>query len=158
MKEARLIEATLLILLVILLAVASVHDVARQVGVNHRLVADLRTWRQRTGHAYHELTIEQDIKGHSTRETVCGNTSPGSPDKLTQLCLTIGGPVRNGRRTVLGGYYLPPELLDVRANRYGCFGSALSSELCPPAPAPAPAAPSTHSPTSANPRLPGGRG
>ena len=52
----RLIETTLLILVGVLLAVATANDVVRQTHVNHRLIADLRTWRSYTGHDYHNLS------------------------------------------------------------------------------------------------------
>ncbi len=129
--RTRLIETTLLVLVGILLAVATLNDVARQAGVNHRLIADLRTWREYTGHGYHNLSIEQELLGKSTqREVVCGNTSPGAPKARTQLCLAIWGPVVAGRRAVHGGWYLPPKSEDVRAARYACFGPA-SQGKCP---------------------------
>jgi hypothetical protein len=127
----RLAETTLLILFALLLAVATVDDVVQQTHVNHRLVADLATWRARTGHDYHNIGVEQDIKEHSTRDTVCGNVSPGAPKQRTQICLRITGPILAGRRTVSGGYYLPPYSEDLRRLRYGCFGSALTDGLCP---------------------------
>ncbi len=122
----RLIETTLLVLVGVLLATATVNDVARQVGVNQRLIADLKTWRHYTGHDYHDLSIDQELLGMDTeREVVCGNTSPGPPKARTQICLAIWGPVVNGRRTVHGGWYLPANVeYDVRADRYGCFGPA----------------------------------
>jgi hypothetical protein len=130
--RTRLIETTLLVLVGILLAVATVNDVVRQTHVNHRLIADLLTWRTYTGHPYHNLSIEQELLGKSSqREVVCGNTSPGAPKAKTQLCLAIWGPVVDGRRTVHGGWYLPPKVEDVRADRYGCFGGA-SEGKCPP--------------------------
>jgi hypothetical protein len=130
-NERRLIEITVLVLIGVLLAVATVRDVVLQTEVNHRLVADLATWRAYSGHDYHNLTTEQDIKHHTTREIVCGNTSPGAPKARTQLCLILTGPVAHGRRAVRGGYYLPPRLLfDVRSARYGCFGTAVGEGLC----------------------------
>jgi hypothetical protein len=129
--QLRLIETTLLVLVGVLLAVATVNDVVRQTNVNHRLIADLRTWRAYTGHGYHNLSIEQELFGaHSGREVVCGNTSPGAPKARTQLCLAIWGPVVDGRRTVHGGWYLPARSEDVRAQRYACFGPA-SRGICP---------------------------
>lgn len=127
----RLAETTLLILFGVLLAIATVHDVVQQTRVNHRLVADLATWREYTHHDYKSVAVEQDIKGHTTNEVVCGNTSPGGPKQRTQLCLRVGGPVRAGRRQVTGGYYLPPRSEDLRRLRYGCFGSALLAGSCP---------------------------
>ena len=127
----RLVETTLLVLAGLLLAIATVNDVVRQTHVNQRLIADLRTWRTYTGHDYHNLSISQTLLGEtSQREVVCGNTSPERRKRRTQLCLAIWGPVIDGRRTVHGGWYLPPKAEDVRADRYGCFGPA-SQGVCP---------------------------
>ncbi len=130
--RTRLVESTLLVLAGLLLAIATVNDVVRQTHVNQRLIADLRTWRSYTGHDYHNLSISQQLLGeNSQREVVCGNTSPGTPKARTQLCLAIWGPVVDGRRTVHGGWYLPPQAEDLRADRYACFGPA-SKGVCPP--------------------------
>jgi len=127
----RLVETTLLALAGLLLATAAVNDVVLQTKVNHRLVADLRTWRAYTGHDYHDLSTEQDIYGHSTREVVCGNTTPGPPKERVQICLVMTGPVVKGRRAVRGGWYLPPKLEDLRGYRYGCFGPPTAGWPCP---------------------------
>ncbi|HXC46369.1 MAG TPA: hypothetical protein VNU24_07165 [Solirubrobacteraceae bacterium] len=126
----RLAETTILILLAIFLAVASVNDIVQQTHVNHRLSADLLTWRTLTGHDYVNLDTEQDVKTHSTRDTVCGNVSPGAPGERAQVCLMLAGAVVKGVRSVSGGYYLPPYRADLRANRYGCFGLAAEQALC----------------------------
>jgi hypothetical protein len=127
----RLVETTVLVLAALLLALATVNDVVRQTHVNHRLVADLRTWRAYTGHPYPELSIEQDFRSFTTRDVVCGNTSPGEPATRVQVCLDITGPVIGGRRAVRGGWYLPPKAEDLRAYRYACFGSATRPDRCP---------------------------
>jgi hypothetical protein len=127
----RLAETTLLVLFTLLLAIATVHDVVQQTHVNHRLVADLATWRAYTGHDYHTISVEQDLKQHTSNDIVCGNTSPGGPKERTQLCLRMSGPTAHARRRVTGGYYLPPHSEDERSVRHGCFGSALRDELCP---------------------------
>jgi hypothetical protein len=134
MSRVRLIETTLLIMFGLLLAGATVNDVARQTHVNQRLIEDLRTWRAYTGHDYHNLSIEQTLFGErSQREVVCGNTAPGAPHARIQLCLAIWGPVVDGRRTVHGGWYLPADTEeDLRRHRYGCFGPA-SAGICPTA-------------------------
>jgi hypothetical protein len=119
------IETVVLVLVGLLLAVATVNDLGREVGINHRLVADLSTWRHYTGHDYHNIAIDQETLGvDSQREVLCGNTSGGAPGEKTQICLGIWGPVVNGLRTVHGGWYLPPYHPDTPANRYGCFGVA----------------------------------
>jgi cell division protein FtsL len=142
LTNQRLIETTLLVLIGLLLAIATVNDVVRQVHTNRRLIADLHTWRTVTGHDYQNLTAEQDQTGHTTREVVCGNIVPGAPDKRPQVCLIITGPTLRNLREARGGYYLAPEVIDLRRYRYGCFGTAAPAKLCglakPPAGATAP--------------------
>jgi hypothetical protein len=136
----RLAETTILILLGLFLAVATVDDLVQQTHVNHRIVADDHTWRTATGHDYREITTEQDVKTHSTRDVVCGNVSPGGPKEHAQICLALVGAVVSGFREVSGGYYLPPHTIDVRRNRYACFGAPAGAGLCglssPPAGSP----------------------
>ncbi|MGC2375251.1 MAG: hypothetical protein WA484_15380, partial [Solirubrobacteraceae bacterium] len=126
----RLAETTILILLGLFLAIATVSDVVKQTHVNHRLAADLRTWRALTGHDYHNLGTEQDVKGHTTRDTVCGNISPGGLRERVQVCLVLVGAAISGRREVSGGYYLPPKTEDGRRSRYACFGAAALAGTC----------------------------
>ena len=124
MRTVRLIETTVLLLLGLLLMVATLYDLRLNIAINHRLVADLRTWRTYTGHAYHNLAIDRQLLGSSSaREVVCGNTTAGPPGARTQICLVISGPVKDGRRSVHGGWYVGPYAQDVRASRYGCFGA-----------------------------------
>ena len=119
----RRIETALLLVLGVLLLVATINDLSRQRNVNARLNADLRTWRAYTGHAYHNLLVDTQLLGPtSKREVVCGNTSPGPPKSRSQICLLIWGPTVDGRRRVHGGWYLPPRSEDVAGLRYGCFG------------------------------------
>jgi hypothetical protein len=119
------IETLALVLVGLFLAVATIHDLVRQTHINHRLVADLRTWRRYTRHDYVNISIDQESLGlDSGREILCGNTRPGAPGSHTQICLAIWGPVIDGRRSVHGGWYLPPYHPDLRVNRYGCFGPA----------------------------------
>jgi hypothetical protein len=130
--ELRLIESAVLILVGLLLATAVVADVVRQAGVNHRLVADLRTWRTYTHHDYKNVGTDTELLGVTTqRDVVCGNDSPGPPKERAQICLVVTGPTRGGVRAVSGGWYLPPgNDFDVRSERYGCFG-ALGKGACP---------------------------
>lgn len=130
MGSLRLAETTILIFIGLLLAIATIDDVVQQTHVNHRLVADLHTWRVVTGHNYRNLGAEQDVKSHTTRDVVCGNVSPGGPKERTQVCLALVGPVHSGRRSVSGGYYLPARSIDLRRFRYGCFGGAAETGLC----------------------------
>ncbi len=129
----RLIETTLLVLAGLLLAIATVNDVARQTGVNERLIADIATWRAYTHHDFHNVTVDEELlRGASThREVTCGNTAAGSPRSRPQVCLIVSGPTRGGRRRVTGGWYLPAHTEDdVRASRYGCFGEASELGMC----------------------------
>jgi hypothetical protein len=130
-SRLRLLESIVLLAAALLLGVATVNDIVRQTHINHRLVADLRTWRAYTGHDYRRLGASQDFRHHTTREVVCGNTSPGPPKARVQLCLLISGPVSRGRRTVSGGYYLPPHRQDLIGNRYACFGHTVAERRCP---------------------------
>lgn len=142
--ELRLIESTLLVLVFILLAVAVVNDVVRETHVNERLTADLRTWRALTGHYdFHNISNEQDLTHHTTRDVLCGNTQAGPPGAWPQVCLIVTGPIRrDGMRVSHGGFYLPPYKPDLAANRYACFGSAVHEDLCRlPTPAGYPHAP-----------------
>lgn len=133
--DLRRVESTLLVLAFLLLAVASINDVVRQVHVNERLTVDLRTWRQVTGrvyagHAYKNISIEQDLHHYTTRDVLCGNIWEAPPGSAPQVCLVMTGPVVHGRRAARGGYYLPPYFPDKREDRYACFGTAVGEELC----------------------------
>lgn len=123
-------ETTVLVIVGLFLAVAVVNDLARQTRINHRLVADLTTWRHYTSHDYKNISIDQETLGaNGDREVLCGNTSGGAPGSKTQICLGIWGPTVHGRRTVHGGWYLPPYVEDVRSERHGCFGAV--RDYCP---------------------------
>jgi hypothetical protein len=128
--DLRAVETTILLIVALLLAIATINDVVRQAHVNQRLIADLATWRSYTGHRYHNLSVKQDYSEHFTREVVCGNTSPGEPKQRTQLCLVLTGPIVGGRRHVVGGWRLPAHSEDEPSLRYGCFGSAPSEFTC----------------------------
>ncbi len=141
-----LVEVTLLILVGLLLAVGTVNDLVDQTHVNYRLNADLRTWREYTGHDYKNVSTEQDLYGHTTKDVVCGNTTPGPPKERIQLCLQMTGPVLHGRRAARGGWYLPPKVEDAPAFRYGCFGAATPAEFCGTAAAGAAGSPEGRSP------------
>jgi hypothetical protein len=127
----RLVETTLLLLAGLLLAIATVNDVVLRTHTNHRLVADLRAWRDYTGHKYKNLSAEQDQRNYTTTDVVCGNTSPGPPKERIQLCLQMTGPVIHGRRAARGGWYLPPKAENLRRYRYGCFGTTKQQRACP---------------------------
>jgi hypothetical protein len=129
--DLRRVESTLLVLAFLVLATATVYDLVREVHVNERLTADLRTWRAVTGHTTTKnISIEQDLTGYTTRDVLCGNTWPAPPGTAPQVCLIMTGPVVHGVRAAKGGFYLPPYLEDVRADRYACFGTAVSEDLC----------------------------
>lgn len=129
-SNQRVIESALLALIALVLLAATVNDLVRQVHINHRLEADMHTWREVTGHHYINLSVEEDIKHFTTRDVVCGNTEPGAPGEKPQLCLIMTGPVRAKVRQVHGGFYMPPELADTPWHRYACFGSAARHHWC----------------------------
>jgi hypothetical protein len=124
-------ETLVLILVGLLLLIATVNDVVLDAHVNHRLVADLRTWREYTGHDYKNVSSEQDVRKFTTTDVVCGNTSPGPPKERIQLCLQVTGPVVHGRRAARGGWYLPPRSDNLKRYRYGCFGPPKGQAACP---------------------------
>jgi hypothetical protein len=125
------VETVVLLLVGLLLAIATVNDVVLATHTNHRLVADLRTWRHYTGHNYKNISAEQDIHKHTTTDVVCGNTTPGPPKERIQLCLQMTGPSVNGLRTARGGWYLPPKADNLHRYRYGCFGPPKQHGVCP---------------------------
>jgi hypothetical protein len=126
----RRIETAVLLIVGLLLAIATVNDVVLDTHVNHRLRADLRTWRAYTGHDYKNVSTEQDVKHFTTIDSVCGNTTPGPPKERIQICLQMTGPVVHGYRKAHGGWYLPPKHEDLRRYRYGCFGTAKAQGAC----------------------------
>jgi len=125
------IETVVLLLVGLLLAIAIVNDVVLGTHTNHRLVADLRTWRAHTGHDYKNISTEQDIDRHTTTDVVCGNTAPGPPKERVQICLQMTGPVVHGYRAARGGWYLPAKAEDLRRYRYACFGTTKALRACP---------------------------
>ena len=78
-SRLRLLESLVLLGAALLLGVATVNDVVRQTHINHRLVADLRTWRTYTGHDYRRLSASQDFRHHTTREVVCLDCGERAP-------------------------------------------------------------------------------
>jgi hypothetical protein len=142
--EQRLIETFALVLVGIVLAVATVHDVARQVHIGTRLTADLKSWEAVVGSRYfleagkyHNPLIEQDVKTYTTRDIVCANTAEGKPEGHVQVCLVFTGPVHGERRHARGGYYVVAEgkdehkpVINLPRYSYGCFGSAVAEGLC----------------------------
>jgi hypothetical protein len=124
------VETLVLALVGLLLAIATVNDVVLNTHVNHRLVADLRTWRAYTGHQYKNVSVEQDLLHHTTTDVACANTAPGPPKERIQLCLQLTGPVVHGYRAARGGWYLPPKSEDLPGYRYGCFGPPKREGVC----------------------------
>jgi hypothetical protein len=126
------LETLVLVLVGLLLAIATVNDVVLGTHVNHRLVADLRTWRTYTGLNYKNISTEEDVHKFTTTDVVCGNTTPGPPKERIQLCLQVTGPVVHGLRVARGGWYLQPRHEDLHRYRYGCFGPPKAQGSCPP--------------------------
>jgi hypothetical protein len=125
------VETVVLLVVGLLLAIATVNDVVLDTHTNHRLNADLRTWRAYTGHHYKNVATEQDVLHYTTTDVVCGNTTPGPPKQRIQICLQMTGPVVHGYRAARGGWYLPPRAEDLHRYRYGCFGPPKAQGRCP---------------------------
>ena len=125
------VETVVLLAVGLLLAIATVNDVVLDTHTNHRLNADLRTWRAYTGHHYKNVATEQDVLHYTTTDIVCGNTTPGPPKQRIQICLQMTGPVVHGYRAARGGWYLPPRAEDLHRYRYGCFGPPKAQGRCP---------------------------
>ncbi|MBV8087156.1 MAG: hypothetical protein JO247_20295 [Chloroflexi bacterium] len=124
-------ETIVLIVLAVVLTVATVYDVVRQVHVNARFHADLVSWEAITGRHDRHAIIEQDAKTYTSREVVCGKTA-STPSAPAVVCLIFRGPVKAGRRDAFGGYYVlksgrhKNQVEDVASKRYACFGDAIA--------------------------------
>jgi hypothetical protein len=126
----RRIEAAILLAIAMLITVATVYDLTREVKVDNRLTADVETWRAVTHIHDEEVAIEQDLASYSTRDTACGTVNEDKYEISARVCLMLAGPVNGNRRKVLGGFYLPPYLPIGPNDRYGCFGSTVSERFC----------------------------
>jgi hypothetical protein len=129
-RDLRAIETVIIVLLGLLLAAASVDDVAHQVRLNKRTSADRVTWR-----AYAHANIKHlDVRTleHGTTDFVCRSTTTVAADAAAEirLCLMVGGPTVDNKRTVDGGYYIPVRAPDRYTYRYGCFGLPAHRSLC----------------------------
>ncbi len=134
----RTLETAFAILIGIVLAVAVVHDVKRQVDINQRVAADKRSWYAFAVAHHQPLAVQQHTRV-GVRLLLRGSTDfPCQPTGLTRavargqhrLCLMIAGPIVNGYRTVQGGYYIAASHEDRYINRYGCFGLPARRHLC----------------------------
>jgi hypothetical protein len=124
------VETAVLLAVAALIAIATVYDLTREVKVDNRLTADIETWRHVTGVHDEEVAVEEDLASYSTRDTACGSTNEDKYEVSARLCLMLTGPVRDNRRHVVGGFYLPPYLPLGPHDRYGCFGSTVSERFC----------------------------
>lgn len=123
------IETVLLVALGLFLAIASVNDLVWSVNDNARLVADQNTWRHYTHRDYFNVSAAPLVVGQPT-DLSCANASPAPPGEVTQICVLMAGPIHDGLRQVTGGFRVPARTGDFPANRYDCFGSAVSQHLC----------------------------
>ena len=139
-------ESIILALIALILAVATVYDVVRQVHISERTHADLASWEAITGRHDRRAIVEQDAKTYTTRDVVCGRTAAFTRSAPVAFCLIFQGPVRAGRREATGGYYVLKsgrrrnQVVDKARYRYGCFGTARAlgyrCALAPPRGAP----------------------
>jgi hypothetical protein len=123
------IETVVLVVLGLFLAIASLNDLVWSVDDNTRLVADQMTWRHYTNRDYYNVSAGALVTGQPT-DISCANSSPGPPGERRQICILMVGPIKDGLRTVTGGFQLPARTGDFPRNRYGCYGSATAQHLC----------------------------
>ncbi len=121
----RSLETLVVVLVGVLLAVATVDDLHRQVGLNERFAVDKRTWRSYTHRNVKLLGITPAIRGNL--DIVCGPPIVGD---TSRLCLMLGGPAHVHERQLLGGFRLAFMRPNRYIYRYGCFGVAASRSLC----------------------------
>lgn len=122
-------ETFVLVVIGIVLLVAVLYDVSYDVGNDHRMVADVRTWRQFVGQKPDTIWAKPVVLGH-TEDVSCGSVALGPATQETQVCLLLVGPVRNGVRTIAAGWQLPWGDSDHSYDRFSCFGPAASG-WCP---------------------------
>jgi hypothetical protein len=130
------IETVVLLVLALVISVATVYDLTREVKVDNRLTADIETWRHVAEIPDEEVAVEQDLTSYSTRDTACADVIESKTRVSVRLCLMLDGPVSGNRRKVLGGFYLPPYLSLGPNDRYGCFGSTVGEHFCTYGPRP----------------------
>lgn len=122
-------ETTVLVVLGLFLAVVAINDIFWSVDDSRRLVADQMTWRHYTHRDYYNVSAGALVVGQPT-DVSCANSSPGPPGERSQICILVIGPIRDGLRSVGGGFMLPARTGDFAAARYDCYGTAVSQRLC----------------------------
>lgn len=125
-RERRLLEGAVLVAVGLLLLAAVTRDVVRQVGVDHRVVVDKRTWVHYTGRQIKLISVRTNTR--NSVDFACG--LPHS-DGTYRLCLELTGSSHATYRHVAGGYRLPLTGFDTPDIRYDCFGRAKHQRLCP---------------------------
>lgn len=124
-RGRRTAELAFLIVLGVLLAAATINDLAKQVRTDIRLGDDKKTWVAYTQHPVKKLTLIAGIG--TTRDVVCGPPFTGADYRQ---CLVMVGPTRSGVRTVAGGYRLPLTGNDLYRHRWACAGEPAQRQLC----------------------------
>ncbi len=125
--ELRLVEGVVLVLVGLLLAVATVDDVARQAGINHRLDADLRSWRRYTHHDYKNVGDRPGTarRRDRARRRLRQRRSRARRTSGPRSASSSRARRRGGLRTVAGGWYLPAKTADdVRSSATAASGPA----------------------------------
>jgi hypothetical protein len=123
-------ETFVLIVVGIVLSVAVIYDLSYDVGNDHRMAADVATWRLFVGQKPTTIWAHPVQLGHTT-DVSCGTVALGPAVNETQVCLLLVGPVRNGLRRIYGGWQLAWGLSDHTGYRFACFGSVVNTHWCP---------------------------
>lgn len=129
-RDLRAIETVIVVAIGIVLAVAVVYDVVRQVHFNQRASIDRATWRAYTHVQTKHIGVRFPRSGST--DFACRSTSTivAVAHRQTRLCLMVDGPTVDGVRHVSGGYWIRPAEPDHRRYRYGCFGEPAQRSLC----------------------------
>jgi hypothetical protein len=113
----------------VVLLTAVIYDLSYDVGNDHRMAADVATWRLFVGQKPDKIWAKPVVLGH-TEDVSCGSVALGPSTQETQVCLLFVGPVRNGLRPIAAAWQLPWGAADHSYLRFACLGPAASG-WCP---------------------------
>jgi hypothetical protein len=123
-------ETMALVVVGVVLTALATNDIFWSVQSSAVRVADQNTWRHYTHRNYFNVSAGPLVYGRPV-DVSCADATPGPPGERTQICLIMDGPAVAGLRHVIGGWRLPPRKGDFAIDRYGCYGAARTTTICP---------------------------